>query len=89
MGSTLTQQVVPQYIIGTLPLPQFFCQKTHSERIFNTVFFQHRYITQPTVMPEDQIVKAVGNLTSALQQRINARGWEEMEVCVCVLVLWL
>ncbi len=35
---------------------------------------------QPTVTPEDQIVKAVGNLTLALRQRINACGQEEMEV---------
>ncbi len=45
---------------------KIFCQKTHSERISDTVFFKHRYITQPTVTPEDQIVKAIGNLTSAL-----------------------
>ncbi len=59
---------------------KIFCKKTRSERISNTVFFQHQYITQPTVTPEDQIVKAVGNLTSALRQRINACGQEEMEV---------
>jgi hypothetical protein len=59
---------------------KIFCQKACSEQISDTVFFQHRFITQPTVTPEDQIVKAVGNVTSALQQRINARGQEEMEV---------
>jgi hypothetical protein len=56
-----------------------FCQKTRSERISDTVFFQHRYITQPTVTPEDQIVKAIGDLTSALRQRKNIKGDAEME----------
>jgi hypothetical protein len=54
---------------------KIFCQKTCSEQISDTVFFQHWYIMQPVIMPEDQIVKAVGDLTSALRQRINARGW--------------
>ncbi len=43
------------------------------------VFFQHRYITRQVVMPYDQIIKAVGDLKWALQQRINAKGEEEME----------
>jgi hypothetical protein len=38
------------------------------------------YLTQPMVTPDDQIVKAIGDLSSALRQRINARGKEEMEV---------
>jgi hypothetical protein len=59
---------------------KFVCRKTRSEQISNTVFFQHCYITWPVVTPKDQIVKALGNLTSALQQRINVRGAEEMEV---------
>ena len=32
------------------------------------------------ISPDDQIVKAIGDLSSALRQRINARGKEEMEV---------
>ena len=31
-------------------------------------------------MPEDQIVKAVGDLASELRKRINVRGKEEMSV---------
>ncbi len=46
-----------------------FCQKTRSERISDTVFFQHKYITQPTVTPEDQIVKAIRDLTAAIRRR--------------------
>jgi hypothetical protein len=59
---------------------KIFCRKMRSEQISDTVFFQHCYITQPVVTPKDQIVKAIGDLTSAVQQRINVRGAEEMEV---------
>jgi hypothetical protein len=57
---------------------KIFCKKTRSERISDTVFFQHRYITQPIITPEDQVIKAVGDLSSALRQRSNLRGKEEM-----------
>jgi hypothetical protein len=56
-----------------------FCQKTCSKRISDIVFFQHRYITQPAVTPKDHIVKAVGDLASALQHWTNVQGREEME----------
>lgn len=55
-----------------------FCKKTRSERISDTVFFQHRHITQPTVTPADQVIKAVGNLSLALRKQINKQGKEEM-----------
>jgi len=57
-----------------------FCKRTGAERISNTVFFQHRYITRPVLTPEDQIVNAVDDLKSALQQRLNSRGQEDIEV---------
>ena len=47
---------------------KIFCKKTRSERISDTVFFQHRYVTQPIITPEDQVIKAVGDLSSALRQ---------------------
>jgi hypothetical protein len=59
---------------------KIFCKRTRSERISDTVIFQHRYITQPEITPEDTIVKAVGDLASALRQRTNAGGKEEMRV---------
>ena len=57
-----------------------FCKKTRSERISDTVVFWHSYLTQPIISPDDHIVKAIGDLSSALRQQINARGKEEMEV---------
>jgi hypothetical protein len=59
---------------------KIFCKKTRSERISDTVIFRHSYLTQPIISPDDHIVKAIGDLSSALRQRINARGKEEMEV---------
>jgi hypothetical protein len=59
-----------------------FCKKTRSERISDTVIFRHSYLTQPIISSDDQIVKAIGDLSSALRQQINARGKEEMEVLV-------
>jgi hypothetical protein len=41
---------------------KIFCQKTRAERISDTVFFQHRYLTQPAVTPADAIIKAMGDL---------------------------
>jgi hypothetical protein len=38
---------------------QIYVKKTKSERISDTVFFKHRYLTQPTVTPADTIIKAL------------------------------
>jgi hypothetical protein len=53
-------------LLGITGVTRPFCQKTHSKRISNMVFFQHHYIIQSAVTPEDQIIKAVSNLKSAL-----------------------
>ncbi len=39
-----------------------FCKKTRAKRLADTVFFKHKYITQPTVMPADAIVNAITKL---------------------------
>jgi hypothetical protein len=59
---------------------KIFCKKTHSERISDTVFSWHWQITQPTVTPKDQIIKAIGDLSSALPHRVDICGKEEMAV---------
>ncbi len=38
-------------------------KKTNSERISDTVFFKHKYITQPTLTPVDTLVRAIDDLT--------------------------
>ena len=48
-----------------------FCTKTRSERVSDTVIFQHRHITSLTLMAEDTIVKAIGDVKSILLKRQN------------------
>jgi hypothetical protein len=43
------------------------------------VHFKHKYITQPTLTPEDTIVKALNDLTNALKQKRNNKGIIEYE----------
>jgi hypothetical protein len=59
---------------------KIFCKKTRSERISDMVFFWHQYTTQPMVMKEDQIIKAVGDPSSALCHRVNLCVKEETAV---------
>ena len=58
---------------------RIYVKKTRSERISDTVFFKHKYITQPTVTPADTIVKALDDLTHALKGRRNVQGTSEIE----------
>jgi len=44
-----------------------FCKKTQAKQLADTVFFKHKYITQPTVMPADAIVNALTKLQDAIQ----------------------
>jgi hypothetical protein len=44
-----------------------FCKKTRAKQLADTVFFKHKYITQPTVMPADAIVNAITKLRNAIQ----------------------
>ncbi len=41
--------------------------------------FKHKYITQPTLRPEDTIVKALNDLTNALKQKRNNKGIVQYE----------
>ncbi len=43
------------------------------------VHFKHKYITQPTLMPEDTIVKALNDLTNALKQKRSNKWIVEYE----------
>jgi hypothetical protein len=44
-----------------------FAKKTRAKRLANTVFFKHKYITQPTITPADAIVNAYNKLRRAIQ----------------------
>ncbi len=53
---------------------RIYVKKTRSEQISDTVFFKHRYITQPTLMQVVTIAKALDDLTHALKGRKNVKG---------------
>ena len=55
-----------------------FVKKTQAKRVTDTIFFKHKYITQPEVTPADMIVKAYRDLTSALQGITNTRDATQM-----------
>ncbi len=50
-----------------------------SKRISNTVWFKHKYVTQPTLTPADMLVKALNGLTQALKGKSNLEGLEQIE----------
>ncbi len=58
---------------------QIYVKKMKSKSISDTVFFKHRYLTQPTVTPVDLIVKALEDLTQALKGRRNMKGIEQIK----------
>jgi hypothetical protein len=71
------------WYLGTSPehyrCHHFFCKKTQSERILDTVSFQHRYLTIPELTTEDKIVLALGDIKSILLKRSNAIGKQEWQ----------
>ncbi len=59
MGREFNQRMVLTHIPRTLSCHVIHVKKTRSERITDTVWFKHKYITQPKVTPADQIVNAI------------------------------
>lgn len=50
----------------------------------DTVFFKHKDITQPTVMPADWIIKAYQDLMKAIQGVSIVKGNAHMEAIKCI-----
>ena len=48
--------------------------ETKAERVSDTVFFKHKYITQPTLTPEDVMIRAILNLRNAIQKAKDKKG---------------
>ncbi len=53
--------------------------KQTSERVSDTVFFNTKFITQPTLTPADMITKALNDLTQALKGKRNHKGLEQLD----------
>ena len=43
---------------------------TRHERVGDTVFFKHKYLTMPTLTPADAMLKAANDLTDAIKGNI-------------------
>ena len=56
-----------------------FVKKTRAKRLADTVFFKHRYITQPTVTPADAIVNAYRKLQQAITGIQHSKDDAQME----------
>ena len=55
-----------------------FVKKTQSKRVTDTVFFKHKYITQPAITPADAIIKAYNDLRAVLQGMQNTNDSRQM-----------
>ena len=51
-----------------------FVNARKTKQITDTVFFKHRYITQPTLTAEDTVVQALQDLMQAIKQQRNVKG---------------
>jgi hypothetical protein len=61
---TYAQHHNKRYVIGTL-FEHYHCQKiwmkdTHATQVSGAAWFKHKYLTNPSVIPEDRIVAAIG-----------------------------
>ncbi len=80
---TWAEQSIDGWYLGTSQ-EYYWChiihvKKMRRKRISDTVFFKHKYITQPTLTPVDTVVKAINNLTSALKGTRNVQGMQQIE----------
>ena len=80
---TWAERSIDGWYLGT-SLEHYRChiihvKKTKSERISDTVFFKHKYITQLTLTPVGTVVKAIDDLTCALKGTRNTHGKQQIE----------
>jgi hypothetical protein len=50
---------------------KFWMVSMRATRISGTAFFKHKYLTNPSVTPKDQIIVAAARLTNAIQGTIT------------------
>ena len=67
---TFTQHCSKGWVLGTLP-EYYRCwtvwsKDTRAMRVTGRVFFKHKYLTNPHVTPEDQVMAAAANLATVL-----------------------
>jgi hypothetical protein len=63
---------------------KIFVKATRAIRSSDTVFFKHKYITQPAITPADAIVKAYQDLLHAIWGIKNVKGSAHLEALQCI-----
>jgi hypothetical protein len=86
---TYAQHCNKGYIIGT-SFKHYQCQKvwmknTHATRVSGAVWFKHKYLTNPSIIPEDQIVAAIGRLAKTLTTGVPPQLHNNMVDKLCKL----
>ena len=81
---TFDQHCTKGWVLGT-SLEHYRCWKmwnktTRATRISGTVFFKHKYITNPNVSPADAIVAATTNLTNAINGNLTQQHKDQIKL---------
>jgi hypothetical protein len=68
------QHCTEAFVLGT-STKHYWCWKfwlvtTHATRISGAAFFKQKYLTNPTVTPEDRVIAAAGALAQALDNQM-------------------
>ena len=74
---TWAPHAVKGWYIGASPehyrCHRIMTKETRAERIAETVFFKHKYITNPTVTSEDKVFKAIRDLAQLLLGKLTSK----------------
>ena len=57
-----------------------YISDTRAERICDTLYFRHKYLTMPRLTPADNIILAAENLQKALEDKLPKGGMIELAV---------
>jgi hypothetical protein len=73
---TFTKHCSKAFVLGTSTEHyrcwKFWTVSTRATRVSGTAFFKHKYLTNPSVTPKDQIIAVAARLTNAIQGTITA-----------------
>jgi len=72
MGHKIGARIQPGHIDGTPSLLPCLCNQNESNQDKRHCFFNHQYITNPTLSPESHVVAAAQQLATALKGTIPA-----------------
>ena len=86
MGLPFSRRMVRTNITRALPNTQMlYIKATKSERLSDTVQFQHKSITNPTVSPKDKLMNAIAACQQALNNATNDKSNNEINMLQAIL----